>query len=189
MKIVKSLVVILAMAAMVVGSTGAIFTDQELIRGNTFAAGTLDIKMSKGYDNPLSAQNMAPGEVKSARYEVLNIGTLPVGKVTVSAVNPTGSPELFEKLEVLVERIIRPGYPDEHNETVFSGKLKDLAGQGNLLWYDITGPNNLPDGVLDMPHGWGVRADISVSLPADADNNYQNLSAGWDLVFDAVQVK
>lgn len=184
MKIVKSLVVILAMAALVAGSTGAIFTDQELIQGNTFAAGTLDIKMSKGYDNPFSAQNMAPGEVKSARYEVLNIGTLPVGKVTVSAVKPTGSLELFEKLDVLVERIIRPGYPDEHNETVFNGKLKDLAGQGNLLWYDI---NN--DGKLDMPSGWAVRADISVSLPADADNSYQNLSAGWDLVFDAVQVE
>ncbi len=46
-KITLSLVMIAAVGAIVIGATGAYFSDTEVSSGNTFTAGTLDLNINE----------------------------------------------------------------------------------------------------------------------------------------------
>lgn len=89
-KIIISLSIIGAVAAIAVGGTIAYFSDTETSTGNTFTAGTLDLKVD-GADDVLpmvwDANNMKPGTVYNAgTVEVLNDGSVS-GKVTLMVSN------------------------------------------------------------------------------------------------------
>jgi predicted ribosomally synthesized peptide with SipW-like signal peptide len=49
LRIAKSLLTILAVAVVAVGATGAYFSDTEVVASNTFATGTLDLKLLPGW--------------------------------------------------------------------------------------------------------------------------------------------
>lgn len=62
-KIVMSLSVIAAVAAVVVGGTGAFFSDTETSTGNTFTAGAIDLKVdSKQHYNGMECVMNTPGD-------------------------------------------------------------------------------------------------------------------------------
>lgn len=77
-RIAKSLLIIVAVAVVAVGATGALFSDTEYVAGNTFAAGTLDLQV--GSTNPTTwvfgAGNMAPGANVNSDTTIANIGTI-----------------------------------------------------------------------------------------------------------------
>ena len=63
-KIVKSLIVIVAVAALAVGATGAYFSDQATVAGNTFESGTLSLDLdpaTTGNATPVIISNIKPG--------------------------------------------------------------------------------------------------------------------------------
>lgn len=80
MKIFKSLFVVVAMAAIAAGSTGAYFSSEVTSPGNTFATGTMAIDVND--DNPttaavFNATNLAPGQViPEQTFVVHNTGSL-----------------------------------------------------------------------------------------------------------------
>jgi len=89
-KILISLSTIAVVAAIAVGGTVAYFSDTETSVGNTFTAGTLDLKVD-GADDVLpmawSSDNMEPGTTYNAgTVEVRNSGSIS-GKVTLMVSN------------------------------------------------------------------------------------------------------
>jgi len=73
-KIVKSLFVIVAVATIAAGSTSAYFSDTAQVAGNTFSAGTLDLKVN-GQDSLIQAykiSNLKPGAWDLTGQVVLN---------------------------------------------------------------------------------------------------------------------
>lgn len=77
-RILISLSVIGAVAAIAIGGTIAYFSDTETSSGNTFTAGTLDLEVGSPSDLPILLTNMAPG-VESGDLNITwqNIGSLP----------------------------------------------------------------------------------------------------------------
>jgi predicted ribosomally synthesized peptide with SipW-like signal peptide len=89
-KIIISLGIMLLTGGVVIGATSAYFSDTETSAGNTFTAGTLDLKVN-GNDDVLpmvwGSGNMVPGEIYNAgTVEVHNNGSIP-GKITLMVSN------------------------------------------------------------------------------------------------------
>lgn len=61
-RILLSLTTLIIVGAIVVGATGAFFSDAEVSSGNTFAAGTLDLKVDNhSYYNGNECKEVSPG--------------------------------------------------------------------------------------------------------------------------------
>lgn len=79
-KIILSVAIIGAVAAIVVGATTAYFSDTETSTGNTFTAGTIDIAIDNQnpwtghYDMP----DLKPGETGYINFNIQNVGQNPV---------------------------------------------------------------------------------------------------------------
>ncbi|MDH4358518.1 MAG: CalY family protein [Candidatus Berkelbacteria bacterium] len=78
LRIAKSLITILAVAAIAVGATGAYFSDTETSIGNTFSAGSLDLNIDGGNTNVVkfNVTNMRPGNQPKGSYTLANVGTI-----------------------------------------------------------------------------------------------------------------
>lgn len=88
-RVVGAIVVLaIAVSALVVGVTGAIFTDTAAVDDNTFTTGTVDISVSPA-STALSATSMAPGDRANGSITVSNAGSLGMRyAVQGSATNP-----------------------------------------------------------------------------------------------------
>ena len=64
-----------SMTAVVIGVTGAVFTDTENVGANTFTAGTVDISTSPG-SAVVTFPTMAPGDESVGELTVTNAGSL-----------------------------------------------------------------------------------------------------------------
>ncbi len=80
-RIIVSLSIIVAAAAVVIGATTAYFSDTEISTGNTFTAGTIDIAVDG--QNPwedsttLHVEDMKPSQHEYTEYVIHNVGTNP----------------------------------------------------------------------------------------------------------------
>ncbi len=94
-KIIKSLAVIVAVAAIGAGATFAVFSDTEVSEGNTLSAGTLDLKVD-GEDYPnietMTFADVKPGDSFSKTWKVRNTGSLD-GKVKIKIDNIVSNDE------------------------------------------------------------------------------------------------
>ena len=102
-KIILSIVVIGAVAAIGIGGTVAYFTDTETSTGNTFTAGTIDIAVNGqnpwSQSAPFAMADMKPSQVDYTNFTINNVGTNPVNvwkKVSgvLTEENGTNEPEL-----------------------------------------------------------------------------------------------
>jgi predicted ribosomally synthesized peptide with SipW-like signal peptide len=95
-KILSSIFTIFALTAIVAGGTQAVFVDTESVTGNTFAAGTIDLKVN-GTDDPIAhidLSNMKPGDgvggtehsTISYQYTLSNTGSI-TGKPWIEVTN------------------------------------------------------------------------------------------------------
>lgn len=178
-KIAKSLVIISAVAALTVGATSAVFTSSASVTGNTFATGTLEIRINGQASIPgFNVANAIPGSSQSGQFGVNNYGapwfagpsTLAAKTLKVAAVQTGGSAYLYNGLQIVVEA--NRGWATWM--PVYSGPLSGLTA-GDLLdgrWADLAAGNS-----EDVRY--------TVSLPIGADNSYQGLSTTFDFVVTA----
>jgi len=78
-RIILSLVTIVTVAAIATGATVAYFSDTETSNSNTFAAGTLDLKVDNQDDSNIvhvTLNNMKPGQTASYQWNWKNNGTI-----------------------------------------------------------------------------------------------------------------
>lgn len=108
LRIAKSLITILAVAAIAIGATGAYFTDRAVIVGNTFSTGVLEIRVNgqptrAGFNYP----NAVPGASVTYTFGINNFGppwfpsgpsTLPAKDLLATVANQTGDVDLYNAL-------------------------------------------------------------------------------------------
>jgi hypothetical protein len=111
----------------------------------------------------LSANGMAPGDVRTGYIDVANIGDT-AGTFALGAIGLTQTP-LARELDLDV-RDVTAG---RTSTVVYSGKLASLSSV-------VLG---------DMPQGDAHRYRFSVSLPSDADDSYQGASSSVTFLWSA----
>jgi len=180
LKIAKSLVVIAAVAALTVGATSAIFTSQASVTGNTFATGTLEIRINGQTSIPgFNVTNAKPGDSKSGQFGVNNYGapwfagpsTLAAKTLKISAVQTGGDVDLYNHLEIVVEAN-RGGWPTWM--PVYSGQLRYLHN------FDLLAPR-----WADLIPGSSEDVRYTVTLPSGVDNSLEGMSSTFNFVVDA----
>ena len=185
MKILKSLVIVVAMVAMVAGATNAIFTDTDSVVGNTFATGTLDIVVNEGVNKPMSVSNMMPGDSISGWFDAFNQGSLEA-EYWFYIDNVTGNAALRDALTIELKDGGYTGACD--GPIIYSGSLAALIGSGNQT---MTSDNNVHAGSTNggdnIRAGWTQRICQTVTLPESAGNEVQGQTVTFDEVIYATQ--
>lgn len=107
LRIAKSLITIAAVAAVAATATSAYFTDKATVADNSFATGTLEIRINgqesrAGFNFP----NAAPGDVVSYPFSLQNYGaphfagpsTLPAKDLLATTIKNSGDNDLYNAL-------------------------------------------------------------------------------------------
>ena len=164
-RIIKSMFVIVVVAAMATGATRVVFSDQKTIAGNTFATGTLTIDEGHGALKPWVISGAYPGYSTAFEWaSITNTGTLG-GNLTTSAVNTGGNALLYGVLKIEVQM--------PSGTTVYDGLLSALNVPAQFLGAGATAT-------------FWQRIYLDSDLPDD-DNDYQGLSTTFDEVFNITQ--
>lgn len=187
-RIIKSLLVIVAVGAIAAGSTGAYFSDQETIAGNVFATGTLNLTVNHSAGKPFSIQNAYPGYVSEWEHmDLFNEGSLPF-ETFIRLTKDAGTDDALYN----VARI-----------EMYDSGWDSICGNGDdaLIWDDTlqqltthytrasdNDPNSVgTPGNDDVRPGWSQRVCQRVSLPSSLDNSYMGMTANFTEVIDAKQ--
>lgn len=179
-KILVSLSIIGAVAAIIIGGTVAYFSDTETSTGNTFSAGTLDLAV--GEENPnqspdFTISNVKPGDSGTITYILKNVGTI-AGYLDLSGISATSSEgqnpesetgdtsepgELLDNLYVIVKI---------GDTQLYSGLLSQIASSydADIL---LAGNNATTSLTID----WVVDKDNTAPLGADVGNDIQGDTA------------
>ena len=182
-RILISLSVIAAVAAIVIGGTVAYFSDTETSTGNTFTAGTLDLEVNGPQSMSVTLSDMKPcDDTGYYKWIVKNAGTLP-GKLSVTfspiinnengitepeeaAENQpyaTSTGELGQYLKPGVDLRMAPGVTIiecNDNEGWCIGSVEEEIDTGGTIGW---GPKNwtVPSRLFSIwqagpPHPWGI---------------------------------
>jgi len=179
-KILLSLVTIVAVGAIVANATTAYFSDSEVLGDNTFAAGSLDLKVNGGDDvlhMAYSAKNLVPGETVNGGIVTLkNSGSID-GLLTVQVSNPSSNengeiePEISSG-DVAGTEVDPTGYDANTGE----GELWDMASM--TIYFDTN-----RDGVMQWnePTVWvGDHLDMTSYYSIHLDSNLWTANHGFD---------
>ena len=178
-KIILSVGLILLVIGVVAGATYAIFSDQAIQNDNTFATGTLEIRLN-GQESlgGFTFSNAAPGDCKTGQFGVNNFGapwfagpsTLAAKELVISSLYQSGDTPLFNALTAKIEA--NRGWPTRM--LVYDGALSGLS-EGDLLdgrWTDLAAGNS-----EDVYY--------EICLPLSADNTLMGKSTTFDFLVDA----
>lgn len=182
MKIIKSLITIVAVATIAAGATSAYFSDSATITDNTFTAGTLEIRVN-GQPSVMGAtfSPTVPGEVYSSpEYHINNYGApwfagpsnLTAKYLTIKKDNVVSTPDndLWNNVYIKVET--NRGWPVW--QEVYNGKLKLMATE------DLLAPN-----WSELAPGDSQIVRYQVWLPDSGDqSNIMGDSLTWDFVIE-----
>jgi hypothetical protein len=175
-------VLLLTLISGVIG-TGAWFTDQDVLAGNSMAAGYLDISIRAGNatKSPIVLQGMEPGVWSQAfPINVYNSGsTIPV-KYRLLVSGHQGA--LMDQLDVRLAHF--HCLPVSADWTRMPSRVKYSGPLANMYVESPTSAIN--KGVLEVnrTHCWMV----SFKVRESAGNEYKNSWAGFDLVVEATQL-
>ena len=195
LRIAKSLITILAVAAITVGATGAYFSDQESIPGNTFATGTLNLTLNHSAGKPFNVVGVYPGYQTGWEYMDVfngpwppNPGQLPF-EAYIWLAQTSGSSALYNALEIdLVDSGWDSTCGNGDDVTIYSGALSTITGQGNRTQSSDNDPNSIGSpGNDDIAPGNSERVCQRLRLPTSADNSLQGLSTIFTEYVDAEQ--
>jgi len=186
--IIKSLVVVVAVAAVASIATYAIFTSTASVTGNSVATGTLKISINKAGNKPVSIANMKPGDTGAWGWmDVINVGSLPA-YYFFYVDNPVGTPDgnLWDVLKIEL-RNSGSGATDidrcNNGNVMYDNLVKNLYGMANKI--------NTTDFAYgsgsQMPAGWSQRICQRVYLTSDVDNSVQGRTLTFDEVMYATQ--
>lgn len=197
MKILKSLFVIALAVSVMVGTTAAFFSDVGTSTGNTFTAGTLDLKLNgaDGVTATWGIPSMSPGDSVSGSIVLRNVGTLNADHIEINPIVNTTTDFNGDNAGFEIDRrlqVTAATYTDE------SGTPDDLLASPGKLLVDVNGNGwiDLDDlesaavegGVLDnLPApsagGPGTTLSMTIKFRTDTGNKYQGDSDVMNLTF------
>lgn len=195
--IIKSLLVVVAVAAVAGGATYAYFSDSVTVSGNTISAGTLDLRVdsnpldtaytwSNDFPSPLPAfSNLKPGD--NLGHQIIDIKNM--GNITGDAsirLQRTSSPdnELPANINVAIS------FDGDHDGT-FGEEAGDKSYSFTLADF-YANPNQLTlgriTGTSDDSVGNIASVKIEWSVPASAGNDIQGDSTTMNAIFGLEQI-
>jgi predicted ribosomally synthesized peptide with SipW-like signal peptide len=214
-KIILSVAVLALVGAGVFGITRAYFSDTETSTGNTFTAGTIDIKVDgqNPWDKSYSIGDLKPGETDYITFNIRNVGQNPVNiskrvynfvgdggaeNFDCSTINPN-DPAWDYSASSEPECMAEAGNP---NNNIYAKIYYDLSVEvwkgGNKIWWQTieTGDNRLVDvysggqyvelGML--PVGAKMIVTQSYHLDEDTNNKFQGDTATFSMEIKGEQM-
>lgn len=184
-KITKSLITILAVAAIAAGATSAYFSSSDVVAGNSFATGTLHVKINEGVNKPMHAVNMKPGDEITGWFDAYNDGTLDAEYYFyINAVS--GNATIRDNLMIELRDGGYTGAGD--GPIIYSGKLINLNGAANMI---KTSDDNVhaasTPGGDNIRAGWTQRIYQRIWLPIEVGNAAMSNQLTWNEVVYATQ--
>lgn len=187
-KILLSLGIIAAVAAVAVGATVAVLSDQKSIAGNSVAIGTLKISINKTAGKPWAVSNMKPGDITNWEWmDVINVGSLPA-TYYFYVDNKNGTPDmnLWNNLKIEL-RNAGTGATDiercNNGTVIHNDYVQNVDGMSNKInTTDFAyGPGS------QMPAGWSQRICQRVYLDLGVGNEVMGRTTTFDEVMYAEQ--
>ncbi|MGB9903868.1 MAG: TasA family protein [Desulfotomaculales bacterium] len=188
-KIFASMFMIALMAALVGGATFAYFNDTETSTGNSFAAGTLDLKLDGGDDNVVkfTASNLAPGQSGKGTWTIRNAGNINgfVDLTGITVVNTGATPGTSEfadgsgdlganmNVRLFIDANGNGDY-DTGDTEIYNGPLNSIASDYNL---------NLP-----LNSGETKYIGLAWNIPGTVGNSIQGDSVSFSMTFSLEQI-
>jgi hypothetical protein len=186
-KVVGSLGVIGAAAAVAGLGTFGGFTDSTTPVATTISSGTLSIDLTQqGYAIPATTTGFVPGDSLTRAVNLVNDGNSNLGSVTLSTTVATPSvltTDVSNGLQIAVKSCAvawtQGGTASAPTYTCSSGErvLGSGPAVGNIA---LNTPASLTAGATDY-------LTFAISLPQTADNTFQNKTAALSLTFTATQ--
>jgi len=185
----------IALAASIMGATTlAYFHDVETSSGNTFTAGSLDLKIKDnnepwgdGVSRTWVITDLVPGEIRSCSIEQIefrNFGSVAGSSISIGCSNsvddPLGPESDTEEGTTDMDQMIELKslcYGDGFPVVDLAPSVVDLNGNG---WVDLDDLENGPLTGLPAPAGTG-HLQMSVCFRPEADNDYQGDTVYMDL--------
>ena len=194
-KIALSLVMIAAVGAIVIGATGAYFSDTEASVGNTFTAGTLDLNIQGDDLNVIifNVDDLATGSSGFGQVDLKNVGNLD-GFLDISFLNFVNDDMLCNDPESDVEATCGDG----EGELLENLDILACLDDGDSSCGDVVGDieiyngkasglglDELTDYALANSAEKTFRLEWSVDL--SVGNIIQSDKAGFDIEFELAQ--
>jgi len=196
-KIIISLCVIGAVAAVAITGTVAYFSDTETSAGNTFTAGTIDISIGEQGFIPVRLDDMKPSQVAYSNFTVVNTGTNPVNvtkeiKNLATEENGINGPEQA----YYDQNNLPEGKNDIDTAITYDLSVKVYNEGDNLIWNQtlndmdktIAEKNGQPTFLGMIPAGWHMDVVESYHMKADTDNWAQSDKMSFDIVVTGTQL-
>jgi hypothetical protein len=186
-KVLGSLGIIGAAAAVAGMGTFGSFTASTTPASTTVNSGTLSINLSQqGYAIPASTSNFLPGDSMTRAVNLVNNGGSPFGSVglAVTAAAPSLlTTDTTNGLQLTVKSCSvawTQSGPATAPVYTCSGTTSTVGSGPVVGIQSLSGVNSLSAGGTDY-------LTFSISLPASADNTFQGKSAALTLTFTGVQ--
>lgn len=193
-KILASFMIITALASLLVGATAAVFSDQEVIAGNTVATGTLELTLNHSAGKPFSVTNGYPGYLTPWEYiDIYNTGTLPF-EALMSFVKTSGDTALYDQLVITIESaggdsICHNGGFGEY--VVYDGLLKNFVDNtlvSSLNFWHLANEDDGSGSPADNVRvGYSERLCQRIGISDSAGNGVMGKTVTFSEIVDAVQ--
>ena len=186
-KVVGSLGVIGAAAAVAGMGTFGSFTDSSTPVATTIQSGTLSIDVSQqGFAVPVTTANFVPGDSMTRAVNLVNSGNTALGSVTLGTTVASPSvltTDVSNGLQMAVKSCSVP-WTQAGTATAATytcgGTQRELASGPAVSNLTLDNPLSLAAGATDY-------LTFAVSLPGTAGNSFQGKSAALSLVFTGTQ--
>ncbi len=186
-KVVGSLAVIGAAAAVAGMGTFGSFTDSTTPVATTIESGTLNIDVTQqGFAVPVTTTGFVPGDSLTRAVNLVNSGNTALASVTLNTTVATPSvltTDITNGLQLAVKSCSVPWTQagTATAATYTCGGTERLLGNGAAVGNVVlNNPASLAVGGTD-------HLTFAISLPASADNTFQGKSAALSLVFTGTQ--
>ena len=194
-----AVVVVCALVVAGISGTLAVFSDEEQVGQNVFAAGTLDLQIGDGNPVSFTAGNIQPGYYEQFVVKVKNIGTLP-GNLSVEF-SPITNYENGRNEPEIAAGDTTGGNPGPGNGEL--GQYLEIAMTAHI---DGVGTQTLPGMVfpalddvggatVSVPVKYGhlepgeeVNLQVTLRLPIGTGNIVQSDSVEFEIIFHLEQV-
>ena len=186
-KVVGSLGVLGAAAAVAGLGTFCTFTESSTPIASTIASGTLSIDVTQqGFTVPVTTSNFVPGDSLTRAVNLVNDGSSALGSVSLNSTVATPSiltTDLTNGLQLAVKSCSVPwvqGGTAQAATYTCSGTERLLGAGPAVNNFTLSSPASLVAGATDY-------LTFAISLPTSADNTFQGKSAALSLTFTGTQ--
>jgi len=206
MKRTLTAIVLIGIVAMLAGAgTYAYFSSTKTSTGNTFTAGTLDLKLidwdeltwRDGVTATWTATNMVPGDSFPFNVEFVGLGR--TGTITPSSLEITCNYSVIEESpqtpsdtdpntnlhpDAMAKQMIITRF--KYNGTDYAGSIVDVDTDGKKTFYDL---KNSPVTGLPTPYvaDGATFFRLSVKFSEDAGNDFQGDTFNLTMIFTLYQ--